>query len=233
MMRWLRFFGPALLLAAVAMACGDGTAPDPTATATQATVQGEETATPTNAADPPTPEPTPVPAGYIVQAGDSLTAICQTEAPDLVTEDCITQAVQLNSLPDASQIIVGQELLLPIAGSQPEPTLQEPVQFEVVYTLTTVRFDGGTTLYVLIEPVDLTSSAFKEDVKEVIRTLVAQHGAKTSIEVHDAMTSLEVSYKQYGDLSLGRNRTADEDADQALHCVAAFTPASVRWPRGS
>jgi hypothetical protein len=138
-------------------------------------------------------------------------------------DDCIAQIVELNSLADAGQIAVGQELVLPVASSQAEPSLDEPLRYDVVYSLSTARFDGGKTLYVLIEPVDLTTSAFKDDVRGIVRTLVAQNGAKTSIEIHDARSSLETSYKQYGALSLGRNRTAAEDEDQALHYVAAFS----------
>jgi hypothetical protein len=102
-------------------------------------------------------------------------------------------------------------------------TAPQVPRYDVVYSLSNKRFDGGKSLYILIDPIDLSNGAFKDTIKQLIRVLVAQNGAKTSIEVHDSRNSLTISYKQYGDLSLGRNRTKQEDEEQALHFVAAFS----------
>jgi micrococcal nuclease len=74
----------------------------------------------------PTVEPTPSPLVYTVQPGDSLTAICRAQAPSIPEDSCVAQIVQMNGLANASQIAVGQELLLPVAGTQPEPSLSGP-----------------------------------------------------------------------------------------------------------
>ena len=84
------------------------------------------------AVDPPMatlepPAPTPVPATYTIQPGDSLSAICASNAPHLTTDSCILQVVQLNALVDPGQIAVGQTLLLPVAStSVSEPLLETP-----------------------------------------------------------------------------------------------------------
>jgi LysM repeat protein len=60
---------------------------------------------------PSEPTATPEPATYTVQAGDTLTLICNAERPNV--PDCVEQVVTLNALAGADQIAVGQELQLP------------------------------------------------------------------------------------------------------------------------
>ena len=79
--------------------------------------------------------------------------------------------------------------------------------------------------YLLMDPVDLSSAAFKSNVKAIITELVSEHGP-LYIEFHDSLKSLTTSYKQYGDLSLGRNRTAAEDAEQERHYIAQYLGGS-------
>jgi micrococcal nuclease len=68
-----------------------------------------------------------VPETYIIQAGDSLSAICATQVPDVPADSCILQIVQMNSLVDPGQIAAGQTLLLPIASTTIlEPPLDSP-----------------------------------------------------------------------------------------------------------
>jgi hypothetical protein len=50
---------------------------------------------------------------YTVESGDSLLSICADVAPDLDPDDCVDQIVAANDLADASQITVGQELIVP------------------------------------------------------------------------------------------------------------------------
>jgi hypothetical protein len=144
-----------LLLAAVlvmgGVACSDDPETDgadggPTATATASIPDAERTGTPApsgggGSGDSPSVVQTPVPLMYTVQAGDSLSAICQALAPALPSEDCIAQTVQMNNLADPGQIAVGQELLLPVAGPDPEPELPIP---SGVQALVTRVIDGDT-----------------------------------------------------------------------------------------
>jgi len=127
--------GLVLLAGTLLVACGgDGEdEPGPIARVTQVVVDGASTAGPIAtqetaptavvATEPPTVVPTPTPRTYIVQAGDNLTAICRAQVPEVPDEACVTQTVALNGLANASQIVVGQELLLPAASGEPEPAL--------------------------------------------------------------------------------------------------------------
>ena len=47
-------------------------------------------------------------------------------------------------------------------------------------------------------------------------------GEKISIEIFDENNSLELSYKEYGDLSLGRVLNKKESNLQAIHLIAAY-----------
>jgi DNA-directed RNA polymerase subunit RPC12/RpoP len=95
--------------------------------------------------------------------------------------------------------------------------------YEIVYTIPNKRYDGGTSLYVLIDPADPTKSAFKSDIQTLVSRLVADYGAKTSIDFFDNREALEIGYKEYGDGSLNRPTTAKENKLLAFHNVAAFS----------
>lgn len=95
-------------------------------------------------------------------------------------------------------------------------------QYEVVQTISAHRFDGASQYYVLMDSVDLTNDDFKADVKRIISDMATKNGGKISIEVHDSQESLDLSYKQYGDLSLKRTLTDAETSMEAEHFIAAF-----------
>jgi micrococcal nuclease len=115
---------PLTLLALIAVACGGDSEddPGPIARFTQVAASNNDTpaassptqqTAPTAPAATPTPVPTPAPRTYIVQAGDTLTSICTNEVPEMEPDACVPETVDLNDLANASQIAVGQELLLP------------------------------------------------------------------------------------------------------------------------
>lgn len=95
-------------------------------------------------------------------------------------------------------------------------------QYEVVQTISAHRFDGASQYYVLMDSVDLTTDDFKADVKRIISDMATKNGVKISIEVHDSQESLDLSYKQYGDLSLKRTLTDAETSMEAEHFISAF-----------
>jgi hypothetical protein len=97
------------------------------------------------------------------------------------------------------------------------------IPYEIIHTLDNKRFDGGKSFYVLIQPVALSDQGFKDDIKSIIKKLVAENGSKISVDVFDSRQALDVLYKQYGDLSLGRVRTAQEDNLVTNHEIASFT----------
>ncbi|PIR51411.1 hypothetical protein COU78_01565 [Candidatus Peregrinibacteria bacterium CG10_big_fil_rev_8_21_14_0_10_49_24] len=95
-------------------------------------------------------------------------------------------------------------------------------EYTIVYTIHTQRYDSGTSYYVLIPAVDITSDVFKEEVRMLVRKIAAEKGGAVSIEFHDSRQSLDLSYKQYGDQSLGRPVTQGERDILARHFIASF-----------
>ena len=69
-----------------------------------------------------------LPLTYTVKPGDGLFAICQSQAPDIPIEDCLAQAVEINALADANQLTVGQELLMPVPGTDEDPVYDQFIQ---------------------------------------------------------------------------------------------------------
>lgn len=119
-----------------------------------------------------------------------------------------------------------QEKLISIKQKDPVNSGAEKVSaldYQLVYELSDKRYDGGRDLYVLINPVDLSSDKFKDSVKAIIRDVVSKKGNKISIEIHDKRESLDLSYKQYGDMSLGRVRTQAESDEQEIHYIAVYS----------
>lgn len=104
-----------------------------------------------------------------------------------------------------------------VVAEKPKPT------YLIVHSKANHRADGASTYWVLIDPVDVSADAFKQDVENVIRKIIASKGAKISISIFDDSSILELDYKQYGDLSLGRVRTDEESAKMARHLIAMFS----------
>lgn len=108
------------------------------------------------------------------------------------------------------------------AKSSDQVKQQTVPQYQIVNTITNKRYDGGKTFYVLTNQLDLSNDSFKNAIKAITTDLVNKNGAKISIEFHDKKESLDISFKQYGDLSLGRQRTEEENNLVALHDIANF-----------
>lgn len=112
-------------------------------------------------------------------------------------------------------------------ASKPETSQSKPVatvpNYKVTYELSGKRYDGGKYYYVQSDPIGISNQGYKDDVRAIVNDMVAKNGNKITIEVHDNEESLSISYKQYGDMSLGRPRTAAEDTIQARHYVATFS----------
>lgn len=99
--------------------------------------------------------------------------------------------------------------------------ISEP-KYQMIYSIDK-RYDGGTSYYILIDPVDLTNTGFMDDVKYIINKFVNEYGGKISIEIFDDRNVLELQYKLYGDLSLGRPLTNNEYQHAAIHYIAGFS----------
>lgn len=94
--------------------------------------------------------------------------------------------------------------------------------YEIVHELSKARFDGGKSFYVLVSSINLSSNAFKDDIKNIFRDIVSKKGNKISIEIYDNRASLDLSYKQYGDMTLGRTLNQNELNNRALHLIATY-----------
>ena len=99
--------------------------------------------------------------------------------------------------------------------------ISEP-NYKIIYSIDK-RYDGGTSYYILIDPVDLNNTSFMDDVKYIINKFVKEYGGKISIEIFDDRTVLELQYKLYGDLSLGRPLTNNEYQQAAIHYTAGYS----------
>ena len=132
--------------------------------------------------------------------------------------------VQKDSTP-ANDVVVVPEVMEEV----PEVVEEEGVaksksdaSYAVIYTKSKFRSDGASAYWVLIDAVDLSSDAFKSDIENVLKQLVVEKGSKISVSIFDQRSALDLNYKQYGDLSLGRVRTAEESQAQERHLIAMF-----------
>jgi len=86
-------------------------APEPTP---PPAVEPEEPQEPEEPTPTPTPEPTPEQQTYVVQAGDTLLGIADRFAPSGVDSGTFANRIQeANGITDASQLQIGQELVIP------------------------------------------------------------------------------------------------------------------------
>ncbi len=144
-----------------------------------------------------------------------LAIISPTPPKEDVPQDTVasTEVVTENEVP--SEVIV---------DSEPEETVSveaEP-KYTIIYTKPKHRSDQAPAYWVLIDSVDLSSDAFKSDIENVVRKLIVEEGSKISLSIFDDRSALDVNYKQYGDLSLGRMRTDEESKAQERHLLATF-----------
>ncbi|WP_168124009.1 hypothetical protein [Paenibacillus sp. HB172176] len=103
-------------------------------------------------------------------------------------------------------------------------SISKNTNYEVVYTISNERFDKGTNLYVLLNPVNLDEpTKLFSDIKLIINKLIKEYEPKTSIDFFDKKEVLDLEYKLYGDLSLGRNTTPEENKERELHIIAGFS----------
>ncbi|MCW5887752.1 MAG: hypothetical protein KIT07_06475 [Anaerolineales bacterium] len=121
--------------------------------------------------------------------------------------------------PSETQVTLPSSTALPAE----DPSMsQELPEYQIVYQVPNYRYDGGKAIYVLVDQVDLSSDLFKDDIRNILRMIVSQEGNKISIEIHDSRATLDLSYKQFGDLSLGRLLTQSELDNRGIHLVATY-----------
>jgi hypothetical protein len=95
-------------------------------------------------------------------------------------------------------------------------------KYQVIKEITT-RFDKAPSLYIKIDPIDLNNSKFKDDVKVIIKDIALKHGKKFSAHIYDDQSALELSFKEYGDMSLQRPLNKKEQIRLAEHYISSYT----------
>lgn len=134
----------------------------------------------------------------------------ETNSSDVVSSQPVTEVADTNEQP------------------QPEPSSTEANEiakkptYEIVYSKSNHRYDGATAYWVLIDPVDISSDEFKNDIATIIREIVTDKGSKISLSIFDKKASLDINYKLYGNNSLGRATTQAENDEAARHLIAMF-----------
>jgi len=83
-----------------------------------------------------------------------------------------------------------------------EPKQKKTVPaYEIIETAND-RFDEKPTYRILIDPVDLTNDAFKEDVRRVVADVVEKKGEKLSVDIFDSRDAYE-AFKEKTDVNRG------------------------------
>lgn len=104
--------------------------------------------------------------------------------------------------------------------AEPEKTT---ISYKTTQTLPGKRYDGGIIYYVVIDPVDLTSDTFKNNIKDLVNKITKEKGGKISIEFFDSETTSGVHYKEYVEMSLSPQEIKDAQADISIHYIASFS----------
>ena len=135
-------------------------------------------------------------------------------------------------------IIIGKDYSLPtdVEITEDDKKDNPEINYEIIYTLNHLRYDGGIAYYILIDPIDLSDDTFKDNIKEIIRKIVEEKGKKISIEIFDKRDSLQNGYEydaedpgewlEYNDEELEEWKAwiTNEEIlnDLAIHCIASY-----------
>lgn len=99
-----------------------------------------------------------------------------------------------------------------------------PYEYKIVYESSKVRFDGGRSYYVLIDPVDLKDSSFKDKIKATIKDVIEKTGTKISVDIVDDKDTMDLYYKShYVTNSLGRILNKSELDKLAIHLISSYS----------
>ena len=127
----------------------------PTSLPTTPVSTGQPTSTPTERpTDPPTDTPTPTPHVYIVEPGDTLSAIAQR------FHVSIDEITAVNILPNPDLLYVGQAIVIPIQFVAPAASL--PAETPAAYTV-----QPGDTLSAIAQRFDVSIDEIMAAIKNM------------------------------------------------------------------
>lgn len=125
-----------------------------------------------------------------------------------------------------SETIPSKEKTIPtIVPTSEKPSKNESkLNYQIKYTLTDKRYDGGKSFYVLVDSVDLSNNNFKDEMRSIIREIVKEKGNKISIDILDDKDVLDLFYKShYGANQLGRILNQEELNKVGNHLIASYS----------
>jgi len=84
-------------------------------------------------------------------------------------------------------------------------------------------YDGGKNYYVLVSSIDPASSAFKGDMKTIIKKIVSEKGNKISVDILDDKATMDIYYRShYASNQLGRVISVSERNQIGIHLIASY-----------
>jgi hypothetical protein len=105
-----------------------------------------------------------------------------------------------------------------------KPIKRNKLDYQIIYELNDHRADGGKSLFVFINKVDLSSSNFKDAIKLTIDDIVKKKGRNISIDFINNRQVLDLFYRShYGKNELGRILTKSEDSKLGSSLIASFS----------
>jgi hypothetical protein len=125
-----------------------------------------------------------------------------------LTQESKTEAPQVNAAENNQPVQVAK---------QPEVKIPK---YEIIHEVSGKRYDGGKIYYVLIDPIKLSDSSFKDDIKNIINNITKEKGAKISVNIYDKKAALESSYDEESYLIAPSQK---ENMEAETHNVAIFS----------
>lgn len=71
----------------------------------------------------------------------------------------------------------------------------EALNYEIIHTLENARYDGGYFYYILIDPIDINDSNFKDNIKKTISKIVEEKGINIGLDIYDNLEALNYGYE--------------------------------------
>jgi hypothetical protein len=142
---------------------------------------------------------------------------------DLENKEFVQQYTEDNILENQEQEV--DKVQVAAENSNPEPAITEKSapNYDIAYELSNVRYDGGKNYYVLVSSIDPASSAFKGDMKTIIKKIVSEKGNKISVDILDDKATMDIYYRShYASNQLGRVISVSERNQIGIHLIASY-----------
>lgn len=110
-----------------------------------------------------------------------------------------------------------------VTNTEPDKIVTSVPKYDIMNELS-IRYDGGKSFYVLIDPVNLENADFKDGVKMIVKKIVSEKGNKISIDILDDKATMDLYYRShYASNQLGRILTQSELDQIGIHFIANYS----------